>query len=388
MNSSEELKKIIKTVRFNESKYNLPYETENNIESVYDIYKAYCDAQPPDQHIASLYNFHELECSESDINKFTVLFFLGMYTKNMIPKKFAPDRTVIEICMIILYKTEIDKIKYKLVMDEVLKYTEYSTKSEEKIKTIVDILDEFNTYYLYNIADDNHISYILDDTMNYISILQTQAVKFIKGDFPMCKMLNMKPLNLTTSSDILHIIKPDLQSTIHENMMYYTIKCVKKNHNVRDNSVDNIIKLVFNIIETYYKLREYPDLEVNDDIPYDVYVALTGVASARSIKMVTMIYFKHIPNIYRLIINKNNTHLFLKKIIRNTDPIIITKIQESFDFDKYNPNSNSNIGLVDDSVLQEVDGGGKRRQNPTRKQSRKYNKKRRTIRNKRNTQKN
>ena len=60
MNSSEEFKKIIKTVRFNESKYNLPYETENNIESVYDIYKAYCDAQPPDQHIASLYNFHEL----------------------------------------------------------------------------------------------------------------------------------------------------------------------------------------------------------------------------------------------------------------------------------------------------------------------------------------
>ena len=157
--------------------------------------------------------------------------------------------------------------------------------------------------------------------------------------------------------------------------MYYTIKCVKKIHNVRDNSVDNIIKLVFNIIETYYKLREYPDLEVNDDIPYDVYVALTGVASARSIKMVTMIYFKHIPNIYRLIINKNNTHLFLKKIIRNTDPIIITKIQESFDFDKYNPNSNSNIGLVDDSVLEEVDGGKRRR-----KQTRTYNKKRRSSR--------
>ena len=377
MNSSEELKKIIKTIRFNESKYNLPYESEDNIESIYDIYKAYCDENPRDQQTASLYNFHEMECSESDINKFTVLFFLGMYTKNMIPKKFAPDRSIVEICIIILYKTEIDKIKYKLVMEEVLKYTEYSTKSEEKIKTIVDILDEFNTYYLYNIADDNHFSYILDDTMNYINILQTQTVKFIKGDFPMCKMLHIKPLQLTTSDDILHIIKLDLQSTIHENMMYYTIKCVKKFHNVRDNSVDNIIKLVFNIIETYYKLREYPDFEVNDDIPYDAYVALTGVASARSIKMVTMIYFKHIPNIYRLIINKNNAHLFLKKIIRNTDPIIITKIQESFDFDKYN--LNPNIGLVDDSVLEEVDGG-KRTQKKSRKQSRKYNKKRRSNR--------
>jgi hypothetical protein len=377
MNSSEELKKIIKTIRFNESKYNLPYESEDNIESIYDIYKAYCDENPRDQQTASLYNFHEMECSESDINKFTVLFFLGMYTKNMIPKKFAPDRSIVEICIIILYKTEIDKIKYKLVMEEVLKYTEYSTKSEEKIKTIVDILDEFNTYYLYNIADDNHFSYILDDTMNYINILQTQTVKFIKGDFPMCKMLHIKPLQLTTSDDILHIIKLDLQSTIHENMMYYTIKCVKKFHNVRDNSVDNIIKLVFNIIEKYYKLSEYPDFEVNDDIPYDAYVALTGVASARSIKMVTMIYFKHIPNIYRLIINKNNAHLFLKKIIRNTDPIIITKIQESFDFDKYNPNPN--IGLVDDSVLEEVDGG-KRTQKKSRKQSRKYNKKRRSNR--------
>ena len=214
---------------------------------------------------------------------------------------------------------------------------------------------------------------------NYISILQTQTVKFIKGDFPMCKLLNIKPLDLATSSDILHIIKPDLQSTLHTNMMYYTVKCIKQNRNVIDNSIDNIIILVFNIIETYYKLQEYPDLEVNDDIPYDAYIALTGVASARSIKMVTMIYFKHIPNIYRVSINKNNAHLFLKKIIRNTDPIIITKIQESFDFDKYNPNSNSNIGLVDDSVLEEVDGG-KRKQKRTRKQTRKNNKKRRSRR--------
>ena len=378
MNSSEELKKIIKTIRFTESKYNLPPESEDNIESVYGIYKAYCDEKPHDQPLASLYNFHETECSESDISKFTIRFLLGMYTK-MIPKKFAPDRSIIEICMIILYKTEIDKIKYKLVMDELLKYTEYSTKSEEKIKTIVDILDEFNTYYLYNIADENHLNYILDDTTNYINILQTQTVKFIKGDFPMCKLLNIKPLDLATSSDILHIIKPDLQSTLHTNMMYYTVKCIKQNRNVIDNSIDNIIILVFNIIETYYKLQEYPDLEVNDDIPYDAYIALTGVASARSIKMVTMIYFKHIPNIYRVSINKNNAHLFLKKIIRNTDPIIITKIQESFDFDKYNPNSNSNIGLVDDSVLEEVDGG-KRKQKRTRKQTRKNNKKRRSRR--------
>ena len=32
MNSSEELKKIIKTIRFTESKYNLPPESEDNIE--------------------------------------------------------------------------------------------------------------------------------------------------------------------------------------------------------------------------------------------------------------------------------------------------------------------------------------------------------------------
>ena len=59
MNSSEELKKIIKTIRFTESKYNLPPESEDNIESVYGIYKAYCDEKPHDQPLASLYNFHE-----------------------------------------------------------------------------------------------------------------------------------------------------------------------------------------------------------------------------------------------------------------------------------------------------------------------------------------
>ena len=358
---SQSMNKILTLVRENEKKNNTPPESYYNIKSVYDIYKSYCSALPKDQQIASFYNFHEIECSETDIIKFTVHFFLGMFTKNILPKKFAPDRTIPDIVNIILYKRIIDDIKYKLVIEEVIKYTDYTYKSEEKVKAIIDILDDYNTYITYNILDDDALHYILDNTMNYIDILQVQTVKFIKGYFPLCETMGIKPLDLQTTKDILYIIKPDLHIMLREKVLSNTIRDVKQLHRIgaNDYAATNIIKTIFSVFETYYKLYAYPNLEVDDDIPYDIYVATSGLATARNIKNVTIIFFRHSTNIYRLKLNRDNVGNFLSKIIKNADISVIEKIRKSFDFDKFNINNNNNNNNSDllDSNMEEVDGG-------------------------------